>query len=244
MRVFANAPGLLPPMARPNESAPSLLRARSALPRTEGMTEAFDDHMRRSLAERALGPVQAKPAIDTGYGDLIAAARAPLQRMPDATGMPTPVRAKMEGALGADFSDVRVHTGSARAVELGALAFTQGSDIHVAPGQWAPETTKGQELLGHELGHVLQQRTGRVKATAQLKGVGLNDEPALEAEADAMGGEGGKGRRRTAAVAGARGRDGAAGASCQGGRGAAGPARHSAKPRVRHGRRRPAIYNG
>ncbi|XXT22746.1 DUF4157 domain-containing protein [Sorangium sp. So ce429] len=101
--------------------------------------------------------------------------------------MPEAVQQKMEGAFSADFSDVRVHAGSARATALGALAYTQGSDIHVAPGRWAPETGRGQELLGHELAHVVQQREGRVRATAQMKGVALNDDPALEREADAMG---------------------------------------------------------
>jgi len=103
------------------------------------------------------------------------------------TGIPSPVRSKMEAALGADFSGVRVHPRSSRAAALGALAYTQGSEIHVAPGQWAPETTRGQELLGHELAHVVQQREGRVKAAAQYKGVALNDDRALEAEADRAG---------------------------------------------------------
>ncbi|XYI01011.1 DUF4157 domain-containing protein [Sorangium sp. So ce1128] len=101
--------------------------------------------------------------------------------------MPAAVQQRMENAFSADFSDVRVHAGSARATALGALAYTQGSDIHVAPGHWAPETGRGQELLGHELAHVVQQREGRVRATAQMKGVALNDDPALEREADAMG---------------------------------------------------------
>ncbi|WP_437664810.1 eCIS core domain-containing protein [Sorangium sp. So ce1182] len=103
------------------------------------------------------------------------------------TGIPSPVRAKMEAAFGADFSGVRVHPSSPRATALGALAYTQGSEIHFAPGQWAPETTRGQELLGHELCHLEQKREGRVQATAQYKGVALNDSSALEAEADAMG---------------------------------------------------------
>ncbi|WP_437627020.1 eCIS core domain-containing protein [Sorangium sp. So ce1151] len=97
------------------------------------------------------------------------------------------MRAKMEAAFGADFSGVRVHPSSSRATALGALAYTQGSEIHFAPGQWAPETTRGQELLGHELCHLEQKRQGRVQATAQYKGVALNDSSALEAEADAMG---------------------------------------------------------
>ncbi|WP_437745586.1 DUF4157 domain-containing protein [Sorangium sp. So ce1504] len=97
------------------------------------------------------------------------------------------MKAKMEAAFGTDFSGVRVHPRSSRAAALGALAYTQGSEIHVAPGRWAPETRQGQELLGHELAHVVQQRAGRVQATAQYKGIGLNDAPALEAEADTLG---------------------------------------------------------
>lgn len=123
----------------------------------------------------------------------LSAGRAPAETERDVpastSGRPLPeaVQQKMEGAFGAGFSDVRVHPGSPRATALGAAAYTQGSDIHVAPGHWAPETTRGQELLGHELAHVVQQRAGRVRATAQMKGVALNDDPALEAEADAMG---------------------------------------------------------
>jgi hypothetical protein len=101
--------------------------------------------------------------------------------------MPEALQQKMEGAFGADFSDVRIHAGSTRAMELGARAYTQGSDIHVAPGQPANDTRQGQELLGHELTHVVQQRAGRVQATTQMKGVAVNAERGLEAEADAMG---------------------------------------------------------
>ncbi|WP_147442101.1 eCIS core domain-containing protein [Corallococcus exercitus] len=103
------------------------------------------------------------------------------------TGIPQRVLAKMESAFGTRFSDVRVHPGSSRARELGALAYTQGNQIHVAPGHFAPETRRGQELLGHELAHVVQQRSGRVRATAQFKGTSLNEDAALEAEADALG---------------------------------------------------------
>ena len=140
-----------------------------------GVTDDLDGHQppKESRDQHAM-PALNTPGEDTSGGT-------------DATGMPARLRSKMENALGADFAEVRVNTGSARAAELGALAFTQGSEVHVAPGQWAPETTKGQELLGHELTHVVQQREGRVRATAQLEGLGLNDEPALESEADAMG---------------------------------------------------------
>ncbi len=59
-----------------------------------------------------------------------------------------------------DFSSVRVHTdafaqNSARA--LNALAFTLGRDIFFDAGQYAPYTRAGEQLLAHELTHVLQQ---------------------------------------------------------------------------------------
>ncbi|WP_214628594.1 DUF4157 domain-containing protein [Paenibacillus agaridevorans] len=102
-------------------------------------------------------------------------------------GMPEDLQAKMEQSFGADFSNVRIHVGS-QASQVGALAYTQGSDIHFAPGQYKPDSRDGQQLLGHELSHVIQQREGRVAPTAQLStGHALNDSPALEQEADRMG---------------------------------------------------------
>lgn len=96
------------------------------------------------------------------------------------------VSSSVERAFGTDFSGVRIYSESRRAADLGALAFTQGNEIHVAPGHWAPETTRGRTLIAHELSHVLQQRAGRVRPTRRIGGVELNDEPALEAEADAV----------------------------------------------------------
>lgn len=100
--------------------------------------------------------------------------------------LPGSVQCKMERAFDADFSAVRVHEGH-DAAGIGALAFTRGTDIHFAPGQYDPHGSRGQELLGHELAHVVQQSQGRVGATAQAKGAALNDDPALEHEADVMG---------------------------------------------------------
>lgn len=109
------------------------------------------------------------------------------QREQNVTGMPVAVRAKLELALGADFSGVRVHYDSRLPAELGATAFAQGQNIHVAPGNWAPETTRGQEILAHELTHVIQQRAKRVVPTAEMNGIKLNNEAVLEAEADTAG---------------------------------------------------------
>ncbi len=66
-------------------------------------------------------------------------------------------RRSFEGAFGADFSGVRVHPDSRSAPALGAEAFTQGTDIHFAPGRYDPGTSAGDHLLAHELAHVVQQ---------------------------------------------------------------------------------------
>lgn len=102
-------------------------------------------------------------------------------------GLPSDVQGQMESALGADFSGVKVHTDSSKAGELGALAFTQGEEVHFAPGQFDPGTTEGQSIIGHELAHVVQQREGRVTATGSEAGMKVNTDAGLEAEADALG---------------------------------------------------------
>jgi Domain of unknown function (DUF4157)/D-alanyl-D-alanine carboxypeptidase len=109
--------------------------------------------------------------------------------------------ARMQRALGADFRDVRVHEGDA-ASRLGARAYAQGSDLHFAPGQYAPGTRAGDELIGHELAHVVQQRAGRV-ATPQGKGAPIHDAPDLEAEADRLGALAASGASEVAAEPGA-----------------------------------------
>lgn len=103
------------------------------------------------------------------------------------TGIPDEVKQRMESSFGADFSSVRVHSDSSKAPEVGALAFTQGTDIHFAPGQFKPETSSGQQLLGHELAHVVQQSEGRVQPTTEIAGMSVNDDVSLEHEADVLG---------------------------------------------------------
>jgi len=101
------------------------------------------------------------------------------------------VRGKMESSFGADFSDVKVHRDGA-AADLGAKAFTQGNHIHVKPGI-DTGSASGQALLGHELSHVQQQRAGRV--AVQGKGLPINRDPTLEAEADREGAKAAAGKR-------------------------------------------------
>jgi hypothetical protein len=99
--------------------------------------------------------------------------------------LPAAVRQKMESFFGASFGDVRVHVGP-HASAIGALAFTQGTHIHFAPGQYNPSSPQGQQLLGHELTHVVQQRAGRVRNPFG-SGVAVVQNVALEAEAERLG---------------------------------------------------------
>ncbi len=73
------------------------------------------------------------------------------------------VRRTFEQKLGHDFSAVRVHSDGPAAVssqDLGAEAYTVGSDIFFSAGRYSPGTLGGQRLLAHELTHVVQQRGG------------------------------------------------------------------------------------
>ena len=110
------------------------------------------------------------------------------------SGQPLPkgVQRKMEKSFGSSFSDVRVHEGN-QAKSVGALAYTQGSHIHFAPGRYQPDSPSGQALLGHELTHVVQQRAGRVPIPSQSKGMPINADPSLEQEADVMGAKAARG---------------------------------------------------
>ncbi|WP_437728376.1 DUF6972 family protein [Sorangium sp. So ce861] len=86
----------LPPAAEPQKGASPLESGRAR--RTRRTTEldgALDARMREDIERRALRPVQAKAAVAHGYGDLIAAARAPAPRGSGATGMPAPARSSL-----------------------------------------------------------------------------------------------------------------------------------------------------
>lgn len=101
--------------------------------------------------------------------------------------LPPPVRATMEHAYAADFADVRVHEGP-RPAALGAEAFARGHELHFAPGRYDPRSRRGLELIGHELAHVVQQRSGALAG-------GARDDRRLEAQADAWSARAVRGER-------------------------------------------------
>lgn len=95
---------------------------------------------------------------------------------------------KMGGVMGYDFSGVRVHTSNEADTlnqELGAKAFTTGQDIFFKEGAYSPGSGSGQELIAHELTHVVQQSTGSVGSSGS--GMVVNPPGDIyEQEADAV----------------------------------------------------------
>ncbi|MEB3167157.1 MAG: DUF4157 domain-containing protein [Synechococcaceae cyanobacterium] len=124
---------------------------------------------RRAEAE----PTTTKPEATTGKPE-------PAKPKPNLTGLPDQLKSNIEALSGLSMDAVRVHYNSTKPAQLNALAYAQGSDIHLAPGQ--------ERHLPHEAWHVVQQAQGRVRPTLQMAGgVAVNDDAGLEREADVMG---------------------------------------------------------
>src|SRR5438874_12929324 len=124
--------------------------------RTEALTPAAVMHLQKTAGNATVSaaleeqePSLVKDVVGSGGG-------SPLDR---------DTRGFMESRLGADFSDVRVHTDgkateSARSVQ--AYAYTVGNDVVFQSDKFAPDSDSGQRMLAHQLTHRLQQRSGPV----------------------------------------------------------------------------------
>ncbi len=92
--------------------------------------------------------------------------------------LPTTVKTGIESLSGMSLDHVRVHYNSSKPAQLNALAYAQGTDIHVAPGQ--------ERHLAHEAWHIVQQQQGRVGDNVRTH-IGLStDERAREVERDLL----------------------------------------------------------
>jgi Domain of unknown function (DUF4157) len=128
----------------------------------------FDDH--------APSQLMAAPAFQLKAGS---AENPPAQLKGSSSGLSGDLLNGFASSTGHDLSDVKVHKNSDKPAQVGALAYAQGNDIHLASGQ--------EQHLAHEAAHVVQQREGRVQANTQVGGMPVNDQKHLEHEADAMG---------------------------------------------------------
>ena len=129
-------------------------------------------------------PLQRVEEEEPLQGKFVAESPAQLEQQsvakPNNTGLPDNLKSGIEHLSGISMDSVRVHYNSSQPAQLNALAYAQGTDIHVAPGQ--------EQHLPHEAWHVVQQAQGRVRPTMQMKdGVPINDDKGLEHEADVMG---------------------------------------------------------
>ena len=96
------------------------------------------------------------------------------------------VRDFMEPRFGANFDQVRVHTGADAAhqsAQLGANAFAYGKDLFFGKDKFQPQTAKGRELIAHELTHTIQQGAASQKSTVHRSAmVAASEAPMVQRE--------------------------------------------------------------
>ncbi|MEU9124926.1 DUF4157 domain-containing protein [Streptomyces sp. NPDC048506] len=137
------------------------------------------------------GPEQHQHHAGCGHTAPPTVQRSPVQDVLRTPGRPLdePVRTDMESRLGADFSDVRVHTDTSAhesAASVDAHAYTSGSHIVFQRGRYDTSSAAGRHMLAHELTHVIQQRNGPVAGTDRGDGTKVSDpSDRFEREAEA-----------------------------------------------------------
>lgn len=143
--------------------------------RTLGIAPAGSAHERQadaaarqlpgfSAAPRNAAPLSgAAAAINPGGGLPAAPAIVHEALASSAQSLEPRARAPLEARFRRSFAEVRIHTGAlaARSADaVGAKAYTVGRDIVFGSGHYDPTTATGQQLLAHELMHVVQQSLG------------------------------------------------------------------------------------
>ncbi|WP_371661802.1 DUF4157 domain-containing protein [Streptomyces sp. NBC_00280] len=179
--------------------------------RRAGHPGALDRHRHGPGCGHAEEPRQSEPSGQAAVRSAVQRSTVPGVLRGSGRALDTTTRTDMEGRLGADFSDVRLHTGTeARrsAAEIGARAYTSGNHVVIGDGGGDRHT------LAHELTHVIQQRQGPVAGTDNGHGLSVSDPGdrfEREAEANARRAMSGSPVTRTVAPDhSARGGDGSA----------------------------------
>ncbi len=136
------------------------------------------DQRKRAHGQKDSAP---KPAVPGPDLDALMAGRArpSAAQKGRSIDLDAAIRTKMEHAFG-DLSGVKLYESPAVGA-AGAEAVARGSEIAFAPGMTDFSSRSGQERLGHELSHVMSQRSGAVR------GSGFLSDAALEARADREG---------------------------------------------------------
>jgi len=130
--------------------------------RGEGLQRELmlEDEDKEKETLQAKPQIQARgvaPAVPAGFENQLARHQGGGQPLSDET------RAFMEPRFGKDFSDVRIHETPDLANAVQAQAFTHGQDIYFNSGKYRPKSSRGKELLAHELTHVIQQSGNQIQ---------------------------------------------------------------------------------
>jgi hypothetical protein len=176
------AAGALQPALRPGQPRGPIVPTTGLQPRSVQPATPLRAPAPQPIPPQAPRPIAVQPQAGNAFSlpaNFVFKPRGSGQPLPE------PIQKKMEAFFNTNFADVRVHVGH-EAASIGALAFTHGTDLYFAPGQYNPQSTQGQQLIGHELTHVVQQRAGRVPNPLGA-GVAVVQDPALEAEAERLG---------------------------------------------------------
>jgi hypothetical protein len=164
------------------DSAEAALR-----PKASRLDETVTDQMGRAAAEGrsdvlgTSGMLGLQRAVgNAGVSAIVEDERSPVHDVIASGGRPLEpsVREDMEGRLGHDFGDVRVHddsAASASARAVNAHAYTVGSNIVFQRDKYDPASDDGRVMLAHELTHVVQQRSGPVEGTPAAGGINVSD---------------------------------------------------------------------
>ena len=168
--------GLRPKASRIEEPVTNHVGRAAAEGRHDVLGEAGMMGLQRAAGNSAVSSmVEDEPSP---VHDVISSGGRPLE--PD-------VRADMEGRLGADFGDVKVHDDAAAhrsAQAVNAHAYTVGSNVVFQRDKYDPGSDAGRVMLAHELTHVVQQRSGPVDGTPTSGGIKVSD-PSDRFERDA-----------------------------------------------------------
>jgi hypothetical protein len=164
-----------PVPVRPTAVADAVGRA-VGMAASGGISPAAVLNLQRTMGNRAVSRLldTEEHVHDASCGHGLSVQRSSVDEVLSSPGTPlaAPLRAEMEARLGTDFSDVRLHSGTAAqrsAAEIGARAYTSGS--HVVIGEGGAD----RHTLAHELTHVIQQRSGPVAGTDNGSGPRISD---------------------------------------------------------------------
>ncbi len=150
-------------MAEEEEGKMQMMPEEEEKSKLQMMPEEEEGKM-QMMPEEEEGKMQMKPAVQRSADGTMHASADVSQRIQGSKGggqsLPRDVQSELGQKMGADFSNVKVHTDSTAIQmnrEVGAKAFTHSNHIYFNEGNYNPNSTEGKRLLAHELTHTMQQ---------------------------------------------------------------------------------------